>query len=106
MKLIGLSLSSCIKDLCLNRNPNGNVIAIISGTAFSKKNWQEEAYEHYGKTIWKNLDKEDVMYYLDHYPIIQPRLFDHHPPSVANGHWIELGIDPNGDLNSVIRFAK
>lgn len=105
MKLIGLSLSSCIKDLCLVRQPEGHILAIISGTAFSDKKWQEQAYSHYGKNIWKELDKEDVMYYLDHYPIIQPRLFDHYPPSVANGHWIQLGTDINSNnLDSLIRF--
>jgi hypothetical protein len=93
MKMIGLSLSSCIRDLCLFRAPQASILAIVAGTAFEKPDWKQEAIDCYGKTIWKDLDMSDIQYYLDTLPIIQPRLFGHMPPSVAHGHWIVIGDD-------------
>ena len=96
MKMIGLSLSLCIKDLCLSKAPEANILAIIAGTAFQKPDWKQEAIDCYSSTIWKDLDMSDVRYYLDTLPIIQPRLFGHMPPSIPYGNWIVMGNDLEG----------
>ncbi len=102
MKMIGLSLSLCIKDLCLSKAPEASILAIVAGTAFQKPDWKQEAIDCYGKTIWKELDMNDVQYYLDTLPIIQPRLFGYMPPSIAHGHWIVIG----DDLSTNIRIQS
>jgi hypothetical protein len=107
MRNIGLSLSFCIKDMILGNDPLGQTLCIISGTNFQPTDeltWQEVAYDHYSKTIWKNLDKEDCMYYLNNYPIVQPRSFGFDPPSIAGGHWITVGPETNGLTKETIKF--
>lgn len=94
MRLIGLSLSFCIRDAILAKKPLGQILAIISGTDFKPKDeltWQDVAYNHYSKTIWRDLDKSDCMFYLNNYPIVQPRAFGLDAPNISDGYWI--GID-------------
>ena len=91
MKLIGLSLSFCVKDLVLGQQPKGELICIITGTCFVGSHhigWEEEAWDYYGERYWKNLKKDDVMKILKTYPIIQPRKQGFSTPSIAKGHWI------------------
>ena len=90
MKIIGLSLSFCVRDLVENNQPTGEIVAIIAGTNFFSSNWKEEAWEYYSKRYWANLNKEEVMNILSTYPIIQPRTFGFSAPSIANGHWIVI----------------
>lgn len=92
-RLIGLSLSFCIKDMILGNKPEGQTLAIISGTDFKPKDgktWQQVAYDHYSKTIWKDLDEDDCMFYLNSYPIVQPRAFGLEPPNISDGYWINI----------------
>lgn len=91
MKLIGLSLSFCVKDLVLAQQPVGEIVCIVAGTCFldtNERGWEEEAWNYYGKRYWKDLERDAVMKILKTYPIIQPRTQNFPAPSIANGHWI------------------
>lgn len=98
-KLIGLSLSFCVKDLVLAQQPKGELLCIITGTCFLDTHhigWEEEAYNYYGKRYWKDLPKNEVMKILKTYPIIQPRTKGFSAPSIAKGHWL---IVPEMSIN-------
>jgi hypothetical protein len=90
MKIIGLSLSFCIKDLVLGNQPTGEIVAIISGTNFNSEYWIKEAWEYYSKRYWNELNREEVVKILSTYPIIQPRNFGFPAPSIAHGHWLVI----------------
>ncbi len=101
MKKIGLSLSLCIRDIVLNREPQGETLAIIAGTAFKEEgDWKEQVIDMYSKSYWKDLDLEFIRTLLNNIPIVQPRNFGLQGPDIPYGHWIVMdGKFSNGQPN-------
>ncbi len=83
-KLIGLSLSFCIKDICENRIPIESVEAIVPNLVISENNTLEDVFNRYKEVYWKDYPEKAWE------AINRIKLLPRHPNGVniAQGHWM------------------
>lgn len=82
-KLIGLSLSFCIKDICERKISIEAVAGIVPNFDW-KSTTLEAVHERYSQVYWKNYPERSWEV------LKQIKLLDRHPSDVniADGHWI------------------
>lgn len=92
-KIVGLSLSFCVKDIMDAKVAIDNVQFIATGTyATSPEDW-DEVIGVYRKAYWyKDPDRGEAIarHFINNGMILQPRLEGNHPLFAENGKWILL----------------
>lgn len=90
-KMIGLSLSFCVKDIIEGRVDLESVDKIITGTFFTDRDSFNDGMKYgYCRTYWrKHPDRahEIAMQLWDAGKLDQPRARGETPPDIHNGHW-------------------
>jgi hypothetical protein len=93
MKLIGLSLSFCVRDILEGKVKLEDVHEICSGTAIAYKKTWDVVMMSYRMLYWrKNPDQgQRIAEHLRRLgKLWQPRLELLDEPSISNGHWMEV----------------
>lgn len=93
MKLIGLSLSNCVKDILEGKVDWGDVLFVISGTMIIGEETFKKVIDLYSNSYWRDFSEdkiEECVTRLFLQGIVQPRLFGLEPPNISEGHWIEV----------------
>ena len=85
-KLLGLSLSFCVKDILSGRVSIDDVECIVSCTRFESAS---QAYDHYIVDYWSDYPSETVHAVLNElWPrVYQPRFNDERGHTIAHGYW-------------------
>lgn len=89
--MIGLSLSFCVRDICLGLIDKEQVKQIRTGTRLiAAKDWFATIvyYKHIYWSAFPEEAEEIVLYLLENDKIFQPRIYNKsYKHSIANGHW-------------------
>ncbi len=91
MKLVGLSVSLCIKDIIDGKVEANNVEYIVGSTkGETAEDWKQIA-STYARTYWKKKPEVGIALlegFLWQNKIEQPRVTGDKPPSITHGHWV------------------
>lgn len=91
-KLIGLSLSMCVRNIILKKVKLCQVEKIICGTKINSPEDMVEVLTLYSKSYWREnvLEAIDIVDTLFHNGMIhQPKLEGKDAPNLSGGHWID-----------------
>jgi hypothetical protein len=92
-KLLGLSLSFCVRDILEGKVSIDDVECIISCTRFENAS---QAFDFYINDYWSKYPKETVNAVLmEVWPLVfQPRFNNERGHTIANGYWFnhETGV--------------
>ena len=94
-KIVGLSLSFCVKDIIDNKVAIDDVQFITSGThATCPEDW-DEIIAVYRKAYWyTDPDRGEVVarYFIGNGLILQPRMEGNRPLFKGNGKWVPVAM--------------
>jgi hypothetical protein len=96
MKLIGLSLSICIKDIIEGRRSKDEVHYIVSDTSFRNETEFQEVLDTYKKSYWRRspeVAESIAREFFEEGKIWQPKLHNEEHPRASYGFWV---ITPEG----------
>ena len=93
-KLVGLSLSFCVKDILQGKVKLEDVDSIVAGTrARTDEDWIA-LLSSYSANYWYDFSQEEIKAVVDALKvkgIDQPRVRDEEPPQIYNGYWVDKG---------------